>query len=552
MRKLIFLALAIFQGFFLSLSFPNIEIGIIPFILFIPTLFAIRYIKTYKGAFFYGWIVGISGIFFGFIWLTYTINNFGGSAIPPIASYPIFLLYCIVFCMKFPIFHLLLKIVDKNLKNIPIFITFPIILTAVEFIIPELFPFYFGSLMHKDLLAMQIIEFTGMSGMTFLVGLSNGLIFTILEFFFPKETKYEYRKKFPIIIVSIGVIIILSVHLYGYLRINNLKEIENNIEEINIGFIQPNTPMLKDEFKDKEQYPDWEGESIIRYSKKVAIDLTKNLLENNKDLDLIVWPESAVPFFYSIESDFKEEIIELVKEYDIHMFINDYDRDEIGYYNNNDLIAPPDGRVLDSYRKIVLLAFGEYNPFKRTIIEEWFPEIIQIMDASSMGNAIPGDEIKIMSFNLDGRELSFIPQVCYEIIIPSLTRQFAQKGGEFILNLTNDRWFGKTKASKQHLILGSARAIENRMYLLRSTVSGISTVNNSWGSHINFKNMDGEDIKYSNIFEKDSMVASIKPMSINTFYKQYGDVFAWIVFILSITLFVLSIIRIIMRKNDRI
>jgi apolipoprotein N-acyltransferase len=509
----------------------------------------IRYIKTYKGAFFFGWLLGVFSIFFGYIWLTYTINKFGGEALPEIASYPVFLLYCIVFCMKFPITFLLLKLADKNLEKVPIFITFPIILTAVEFIIPELFPFFFGNMMHKNLLAMQIIDITGMPGMTFLVGLSNAFIFTLLEFFFPKETNSKRIKRFPYIITAITLIILIGVHLYGYYRIEYIKDYEKNVEDLKIGFIQPNTPMKRDDFKDKEQYSDWiEGESIRKYSERISLDLTRKMLKENENLDLIVWPESGVPFYYTINSSFTKEIKKIVDEYDIHMFINDYGEAENGYYNNNDLIGPPNGRIIDSYQKIVLLAFGEYNPFKKTFIEEWFPEIIRIMDASAMGHGIPGEEIKVLSFNLNGREITFVPQVCYEIIIPSLTREFTKLGGDFIINLTNDRWFGKTKATIQHYILGSARSIENRMYLLRSTVSGISTVNNAWGEHIPFKNMKGENKQFTNIFEKDYAVTTIKPLNISSFYKRYGNVFAWIITPLALAIFILSIIKIIERR----
>ena len=83
MLQVILLLLAIIEGFVLSLSLPNVEIGIIPFIALVPSFFIIKYAKTYKGAFFLGWIVGITFVFFSFNWLIYPIDTLiGGASVP--------------------------------------------------------------------------------------------------------------------------------------------------------------------------------------------------------------------------------------------------------------------------------------------------------------------------------------------------------------------------------------------------------------------------------------------------------------------------------------
>lgn len=586
MQKLVLFLLALAGGFILSLSIPNIEVGIIPYIALIPSFFIIKYTKTYKGAFFLGWVVGITGVFFGFNWLIHTITTFGGTSIPNWSSYPIFILYCIVFSLKFPLFHIFVKLINKHLSKIPLIILFPIILTATEFLVPELFPFHFGNIMHKNLLAMQIIEITGISGMTFFIGLSNALIFTIISYFFPKFTKTPKRKQFPYVIVSIGLIIVIGIHVFGYFRMQTIESIANEKEDITIGFIQPNTPMPLEDFNNLPAYSDRQpGENRTTYSKRKCIELTYKILNKNPDLDLIIWPESAASFFYrNRNNNFIKQIKDIIKKYDIPMYINDFDMNEyskedyekyleftkIRYdeeeyekrkkqiennkiklyniYNNSDLVIPPDGKVKDSYRKVFLLAFGEYNPFKNTILEKLFPVLRDFMEGSGISNATPGNEFKILSFDSKNRSYNFAPQICYEIIIPSFTRQFTSLEADFIINATNDRWFGVSKASMQHLLLGMPRTIENRMYMIRSTNSGISSVLSATGKNILFESKNGDNTIYSPLYEEDYMIAKIKPLNINTFYKSYGDVFAWLISILGLVGLVLAIIKIISKR----
>lgn len=553
MRILILIITAVGQGFLMSLSFPNIEIGIIPFIMFIPSLFIIKYTKNYRESFLIGWLVGISTLFFGYNWIQYTIGTFGGTSLPGWSIPLIFLLYCIFFSLKFPVIHLVAKIIKKNFKKIPIVIMFPLVVTGVEFLIPELFPFYFGNMFHKNMLIMQIVEITSVNGLTFLSALSSSIIFEIFSFFFPKITQSENKKDFPYLQTTIVIFIFLIVHVFGYFRIQNIDQTFKNAPELKIGSIQPNTPMSRSRFN-KNNYPDKrKNDSIRSYSSRKCIELTEKILRENKDIDLVVWPESATSFYYqNVKSYFKDQIKALVKKYDVHMFINDFINDEKGYYNNSDLIKPPYGQVIGDYQKMLPLAFGEYNPFKGTIIETLFPQVIELMDRSSMGNSQAGTEFKVLEFETNGKKYRFAPNICYELIIPELIRKFTSKDAEFIINATNDRWFGETKASTQHFLLGSVRAIENRMYLYRSTNSGISTIFDPVGRNVPFKSKNGEDTEFTELFSDDYMIGTIKALDIDTFYKSYGNVFAWIISIAGLILFVLSVIYNIMENFRKV
>ncbi len=548
----------ILEVILISLSIPGIEIGIIPFIALLPSIFIIKYTRRYSGAFFLGWLVGVATLFVGFNWLTYTIDTFSGKAFADWLAYPIFILFCIVFSLKFPITHLFVKIVDKNTR-IPILVSFPLILTGVEFVIitigGELFPFFFGNLMYKDIFAMQIAEFTGVSGLTFIMGLSSALIFTIIAYFFPRFTKTKRMKSsFPYLSVAIAFFIILGIHLFGYLRILTIKDIEKELDDIKIGFIQPNTTMPTEDFKNSPSYKDKkEDDTNITYFRRKCLQLTLEILRKEPDVKLIIWPESSLPNFIfkdpktANEIKYKTAIQDLVignvlntKNNGIYLYISDYDydikEDENGkqeelVYNNTDLISP-DGELVDSYRKIYLLAFGEYNPFRGTIFENIIPK------GTSMANFTQGKEIKTLKFG----KWRFAPQICYEIIIPYFTRLFANLDADFIINTTNDRWFGISRASQQHLILGIPRTIENRMYMIRTSNSGVSAVISATGEFVPFKSKNDDNTILNGVFEQDYMVANIKPININTFYKLYGDIFGYIVAFASAIMILASII----------
>ncbi len=563
MKKLIFLVLSIVTGYILSLSIPNIEIGIIPFIALIPIIYIIKHTRTLKGAFLLGWLTGFILLVFGFNWLIHTITTFKGPSIPDFLIYPIFILFCLVFSLKFALINLFTKILDKNLPKLPIILTFPIVFTAIEFIYPELFPFYIGNLAYKNIFLLQITDITGISGITFIIVLINALLYTIIAYLINRFSKISFLKseKLNVVFTIISIALVILIHIYGFIRINQIEKLEKENKTIKIGFIQPNTPMPLEEFKNNPDYLDrLSNDTREDYAKRKAIQLTLSILRNNPDTDLIIWPESSVPnLFYkeprtANEFKFKSTIIDMTKgngipgleKKGVYFFINDYDLEKIQkngeiitkIYNNNDLISP-DGELVDSYRKVFLLAFGEYNPFKDTFIEKIIPGTDTFMEGSGISNVTAGNEIKLMEMG----KWKFAPQICYEIIIPHFTRLFTNLGSDFIVNSTNDRWFGKSKASKQHLLLGLPRAIENRNYIVRATNSGISTVISATGKIKRFSSHKGE-VMFSPLYKQDYMVAEITPININTFYKSHGDYFAYLV----LSLFILFIIYIVWMK----
>ena len=116
------------------------------------------------------------------------------------------------------------------------------------------------------------------------------------------------------------------------------------------------------------------------------------------------------------------------------------------------------------------MPFGEYTP-----LGDLFPFIKEIN--STAGQFTPGKGATAVEFTLsNGTPVRVSPLICYEDIVPSLARDGVLKGGQLLVNQTNDAWFGESVAPAQHHMIATFRAIENRRFLLRSTNTGLTAV----------------------------------------------------------------------------
>ena len=142
--------------------------------------------------------------------------------------------------------------------------------------------------------------------------------------------------------------------------------------------------------------------------------------------------------------------------------------------------------------------------------------LIMRVNSSSVSTGVSGMTTLVSWFEIpDGR---FGVLICYEGIFPALTRRFVDGGADFLVNITNDAWYGRTAAPHQHLVQASFRAIENRVPLVRAANTGISAVIDP----------DGRIRWQSPLFEMLWHVDEIRWTGVRTFYARFGDVFVWL------------------------
>ena len=133
---------------------------------------------------------------------------------------------------------------------------------------------------------------------------------------------------------------------------------------------------------------------------------------------------------------------------------------------------------------------------------------------------------------MDMQKGKFGTLICFEVIFPDLVRRFVKNGAEFLVNITNDGWYGKTAASSQHIAMVAFRAVENRVPVVRAANTGISGIIEPIG----------KIGKETGIFTTAYVLGEINiGSSIKTFYTRYGDLFAYICCVVSLLL-ILSLI----------
>jgi apolipoprotein N-acyltransferase len=235
---------------------------------------------------------------------------------------------------------------------------------------------------------------------------------------------------------------------------------------------------------------------------------------------LIVWPETAVSFFVKHERSSMARIEHLAKATGSYMLFGlpDFERgpEATSYYNSAMLVSPA-GEQLGIYRKIHLVPFGEMIPY-----EDKF-EFLKRIDFGE-GDFSPGSEYSVM--RIDG--IPFGVAICFESIFPDLSREFARRGARFIVNITNDEWFGPSLGPHQHAQMAILRTVECRVGLIRCANTGISMVIDPYG----------RPIKRTGLFKRTTLTEDIPLGTGETPYVKIGDLFASVMLIASILIWV--------------
>jgi apolipoprotein N-acyltransferase len=222
----------------------------------------------------------------------------------------------------------------------------------------------------------------------------------------------------------------------------------------------------------------------------------------------VVWPEAAVPAYLRLEPWVSEWLTQLAAEVDRPLLVGAPDaREDSGamrYLNSAFLVQS--GGIVARYDKIHLVPFGEYVPLKRLLS---FVEAI----AAEVGEFTPGRDRVI--FPLQGAPFGTV--ICYEVIFPDLFRRFVRDGARFMVNITNDAWFGDSGGPLQHLATVPLRAVENGVAIARAANTGVSAL----------VHPSGRIEPQLGLFRQGALRVDVPLRTRETFYTRFGDVFAY-------------------------
>jgi apolipoprotein N-acyltransferase len=234
---------------------------------------------------------------------------------------------------------------------------------------------------------------------------------------------------------------------------------------------------------------------------------------------IIVWPETAAPFFFQAERVYTEELVDFQNQLNAYLLFGSVlvkkKTDKQSLLSNSAVLLDETGDVAYIYDKIHLVPFGEYVPLQKIL---FFINKLVV----GIGEYARGDRY-IRAKTPFG---DFATLICYEIIFPGLVRKFYANGGDFMVTITNDAWFGKTTGPYQHFSMAVFRAVENRKPVIRAANTGIS----------GFIDSNGRILSRTDLFQKVILTGDVKTDKKISFYSKYGDLFMYICIIISIIL----------------
>ena len=481
--------LSLLSGILLILSFPNFDLEFLAWFALVPLFFSIDRKGLYY-SFKLGFLTGLTSFLGILYWIIVAVHTYGN--VPLILSGLILLLLVVYLSLFIGAFTFLTRLIQVRTGIQTIFLA-PIIWVALEYLRSFfLSGFPWANLGHSQYLNLpfiQMADITGVYGLSFVILLVNATLFWVFR---------QWTKKiFPFREVAITALILLGFLIYGYGKMNAVDRQMIQNPSLKIGLVQGNI----------DQSIKWD-EAFQKETLKIYEKLSSRVAEGKPDL--IIWPETATPFFFQDAKEYQPFILDIPKKTNAFLLFGTpsykIEKGKINHYNSAYLISAS-GELNGRYDKIHLVPFGEYVPMQNLLF------FIGSL-GEGIGDFKSGKEI----FNFPLPQGKFGVLICFEIIFPDLCRKFVKDGADFLVTITNDAWFGRTSAPYQHFSIATFRAIENRVFIARAANTGIS----------GFIDPKGRILKQGGIFTEEAMNGTIRLSSEKTFYTLYGDVFAWI------------------------
>jgi len=486
-KQIVDILLAVLAGVLCFLAFPPFGYDFLAWVCLVPLLFLIKR-NNVKRAFWYSYFAGI--VFFGCLiyWMVYV-------------TVPGTIALVLIFALFYGLFGFIAGITFKYSMELLIL---PFVWVVLEYIRTYLpfngFPWgLLAYTQYKNTTVIQIADIIGSYGISFILVAFNIAFFS-----------YITRRKGRISHMIAAMAFILIMVAYGMYKLDN--------------YVVWGTPRMSVIQGNIPQELKWDG----KYADDVINEyesLTKEAAEDKTDM--IIWPETAYPYLVDAKEE-ASEVKQLAAEIKIPVLAGMVYKEGQDYFNGAVLFSG-DGMLIEKYYKLHLVPFGEYIPMQeylsplRRFINKPIGDYTKgesytlfPLKSTSLYKKMPGTISHSVHF------YKFGVLICFEDIFPHITREFAQKGANFMVNMTNDAWFGNTAAPEQHLQASVFRAVENRVPVVRAANTGVSCFVDSTGKILSRVERGDRDT-----FIKGFKTDNVRVTGIKSFYTRYGDVFAY-------------------------
>lgn len=504
MVVLLFLILNFLAGAIYALGFPNwFNGGIWLFPTLATTILFYSFIKLPKprAQVINLLVFSLSFNLIGYYWIPYTLTEFG--ALPYWLSLILSLFFTLIIIPQYWIYLAGKTLWNKSPwkeKSLPsstlkiLFLAF--LLSTLEYFTPQQFP---GHLGHNWLVLAPYLGLAPIGGVPLFSLISYVLVFWIIE---------KINKQKPHWI-SLAIFVLFVGINFAF----PLKKERTDDQKLSLRVVQPNVGNFLKLDSEKGDV------NSIQKVMNSLLDLSTRPVTSNEKLDLIVWPETAYP--YSLHTPFLQKspdhtpslFQEIINNTKAELLFGGYDlknpnTSNNDYYEtefNSAFLIGKNSLLKDSYHKKKLIPFGEtlpLGPFKGLA-----RHVINNITYFAQGD-------RFTKFQLDNG-LVFITPICYELLFPDFISNYLSDGkkANFMINLTNDSWYGKTSELEQHLFLAKWRALEFSRPIIRSTNTGITSVIFT----------DGSESDRLPIYQENVLDVVIKvPKDPSTWYEKFG------------------------------
>ncbi len=420
-----------------------------------------------------GWLYGLGLFGSGVSWIYVSIHDHGNAGVP------LAVLLTALFCGGLALLHALFAwFYVRFLRDLlgGMLLGFPALWVLFEWLRSWLltgFPWMYIGYATLDTWAAGWVPVVGVFGVSALCAFSASCLYL------------AYMRRHLQGVLVYGTLV-ASVWLIGW-QLQQAKWVAPASETpVSVGIVQANIP----------QHQKWDADFY-----QPTLERYRSMTETLLGLDLLLWPESAVPNYYQRAQDFLQPMAQTASDSGSALItgIPWRERGASAYYNS--VVAM--GQGSGHYHKQRLVPFGEYVP-----LEDWLRDLIDFFNLP-MSAFTAGEPEQPPLLIQDFRVAPFI---CYEIVYPELVRKFTNQA-DLMVTISNDSWFGNSLGPLQHLQMARMRALENGRYLVRGTNNGISAIIDHQGTIV----------AQSNQFQQETLVGEVEIMLGRTPYSGIGS-----------------------------
>src|SRR5574341_157477 len=491
------LSLIFSASFLLAASFRPFPFGFLAYFSLVPLFLALEDTSPKLG-FKFGYFFGLLTNFLLLYWIVWQFF-YGEIAVLPGSIAALFIL-----ALYSGLWGWLFCLVQKKFGKVALILA-PFLWVTLEWIRSwgEIgFPWTDVGYTQTDYLSLiQFASLTGISGVSLWVIFLNVLCYLL----------FKYRRSIKTVI-PVGILIILLL-LVPYLYGRKVLSEPVSSAKIRVALIQGNIDM---NIKWNPKY--------LQHSFEVFSSLSQGAAKKNPDL--IIWPETSAPCYLVYEPFYLGWVKSLSDSLNLSVVVGTDDYKIVGnqqyvFYNAVFLFRPQIG-LAEKFYKMQLVPFAEKLPLSGKV---------RVLNKIQLGHANFSSGESYTLF--DSPKGKFASLVCFEMAFPNLVRKFAKKGASFLVNITNDSWFGRTAGPSQHAAMSIMRAIENRISIARCANSGISLLVDPYG----------RIIEKSGLFQTLNLIGEIPLKNHETFFSKHGNWVAIISTILSLGFLILAALK---------